>query len=59
MIQVPTSWLREIKDLAQLTAEWDAMTQSILDLFGVNETYKTMLYVLVDTILHGDVISPG
>ena len=59
MIQVPTSWLREIKDLAQLTAEWDAMTQSILDLFGANETYKTMLYVLVDTILHGDVIFPG
>lgn len=26
MIQVTTSWLGEIEDRAQLTAEWDAMT---------------------------------
>ncbi len=59
MIQVPTPWLDEIDDPAVLMAEWDAAMQSILDLYGITETDKTMLYVQVDTILRSVANFPG
>jgi len=59
MAQVPTAWLSEIEDPATLMADWDASMQSVLDLFGVTETHKTILYVQVDTTLRGSAFFPG
>jgi hypothetical protein len=59
MIQVPTTWLDEIEDPAQLMQDWDAAIQSILDLYGVTETHKTMLYVQVDRTFRGSANFPG
>ena len=59
MIQVPTQWLDDITDPALLMAEWDAAMQSILDLYGVTETHKTMLYVQIDRVFRGSANFPG
>ena len=59
MLQVPAAWLDDIEDPAALMAQWDASMQSILDLFGITETYKTMLYMQVDRTLRGSANFPG
>ncbi len=59
MIQVPTQWLDEVTDPALLMAEWDEAMQSILDLYGITETYKTMLYVQIDRVFRGSANFPG